>query len=204
MNIGDILDKTNSVTYGHFVGTSGLHLPAYINKDLIISHPKYASEIGKLFAQKFKNKNIDVVVAPAVAGIALSGWVAYHLGKLDKKEILSLFTEKDQNNNQIFKRGYDKIVKNKKVLIIEDVTTKGSSVKKIIKAVKVAGGKIVAVGVMVNRDPELVNSRALGVPFFALKVLKIPSYKAKRCPMCKKGIRIDTQLGHGSKFLNKK
>lgn len=201
----DVLNILKSVgaiiTDSHFVGTQGRHMPAYVNKDALLLHTKYVSEIGKLFAQKFKNKNIEVVVAPAVAGIPFSQWTAYHLSKISKKEVLSVFTEKTLENNQIFKRGYNAVVKNKRVLVVEDTTTLGSSVKKVIRAVKGAGGKVVAVSVIVNRDPKMVNSKSTGVPFSSLTVLKTPSYEAKNCLLCKAGVPINTKFGHGKKFL---
>jgi len=191
------------VTDGHFVGTNGRHMATYINKDRLISHPKYSSQIGRLFANKYKNKKIEVVVAPSVAGIPLSQWTAYHLSKVSKKEVLSIYTEKTSNNNQILKRGYDFLVKKKRVLIVEDVTTTGSSVKKVIASVKMAGGKVVGVIVIINRDPKLVSSKSVGVPFSALEVLRVASYEAKNCPLCKRSIPINTSLGHGKKFLEK-
>jgi orotate phosphoribosyltransferase len=189
------------ITDSHFVGTSGRHMPGYIKKDKLTTHTKITSEVGKLFADKFKNKKIEAVVAPAVGGIPLSQWTAYHLSQITKKDILSLYTEKDEESNQIFKRGYDLVVRNKGVLIVEDATTTGGSVKKVIKSVRKAGGKVVAVCVMINRDPKMVNTKSIGVPFSALGVFKVPSYKAKDCPLCKAGVPINTMVGHGKKFL---
>ncbi len=197
-----ILKKVGAlVENSHFVGTSGRHMPAYINKDLLLSNPKYASMIGKLFAEKFKNKNIEVVVAPAVAGIALGQWTAWHLSKIGKREVLSVFTEKTPDNNQILKRGFGSIVSNKRILIIEDIVTTGSSIKKVARCVKDNGGKIVSACSIINRDPNQANSKSLGIPFLALEVIHIPSYEPRRCPLCKTGIPMNTKLGHGKNFL---
>ena len=184
----------------HFIGNSGRHLPMYVKKDVLLMNTQKTSEACKLFALKFKNKNIDVVVAPSVAGIPLSQWTAYHLSKICRREVLSVFTEKDEENNQIFKRSYDAVVKNKRVLVVEDTTTTGGSVKKVVDSVKKAGGKVVAVCVMINRDPKLVNSKSVGAPFSSLGVFKIASYEAKDCPMCKASVLINTTLGHWKKF----
>ncbi len=198
MNIIDILKKTGSIIEnGHFVGTSGRHMSTYINKNLLLTNPIYSSKVGKLLAEKVKNKKIEIVVAPAVAGITLGQWTAYHLSKLNKKIVLSVYTEKDAKNNQIFKRGYDLLVKNRKTLIIEDIVTTGGSVKKVIKSIKKAGGTISAVCVMVNKDPEMVNSKTFGVPFIALSEYKVKSYEPKNCPFCKNGIAFNTNFGHG-------
>ena len=192
------------VTDSHFVGTSGKHMPTYLNKDALTPHTAHASLVGKLFAEKFKNKNIEAVVAPAVGGIALSQWTAYHLSKLTKKDVLSLFTEKTPENDQIFKRGHDTLVKGKRVLVVEDIVTTGGSVKKVVKTVKESGGKVIAACVMINRDPKLVNSKTVGVPFSALGILQVPSYDEKKCPLCKAGVPVNTVLGHGKKFLESK
>ena len=192
------------ITDSHLVGTSGRHMPAYVNKDALTAHTKHTSLVGRMFAKKFENKSIDVVVAPAAGGIPLSQWTAHHLSRLKKKEVLSIYTEKDKDNNQILKRGYDKLVKGKKVLIIEDVTTTGGSVLKVIKSIKKAGGKVVAASVMINRDPKLVNSKTMKVPFSALGVFKVPSYEEKSCPLCKANVPINTSLGHGKEYLKSK
>lgn len=198
----DILRKTNAIiTDSHIVYTSGKHGSVYINKDAIYPHIEYASMVGKIFAEKFKNKAIDVVAAPALGGIILSQWTAYHLSKLRKKKILGIYTEKDENKNQVFTRGYDKFVKDKKVLVIEDLTTTGGSVKKVVISVKKAGGKVVGVGVMINRNPKEVNSKFLKSPFVALGVLKAEAFDEDKCPLCKNGVPVNTSVGHGKKYL---
>ncbi len=185
----------------HFVYTSEKHGGVYINKDSLYPHTKETSKIGKMFAEKFKNKKIDVVAAPALGGIILSQWTAYHLSKLKGKEVLGIYTEKDTEKNQIFTRGYDKLVKGKNVLVIEDLTTTGGSVKKVVDSVRVAGGNVMAVCVMVNRDPVNVTSETVGAPFSALGILKAEAFDEANCPLCKKGVPINTSVGHGKKYL---
>ena len=201
----DILKSTGAIlTNGHFVGVSGRHMSTYVTKDAFLPHTAKVSLIGKLFAQKFKNKKIEIVIGPAVGGIPLSQWKAYHLSKVSKREVLSVFTEKTADDNQILKGGYDTLVKGKRVLIVEDTVTSGSSIKKVIKAIKKAGGKIVSVCIMTNRDPKIVNVKNIGVPISALAVLNVPSYEASKCLLCKDKIPINTKYGHGKKFLESK
>jgi orotate phosphoribosyltransferase len=200
-----IMKKVNAVlTDDHFVYTSGKHGSVYVNKDAVYPYTDQTYKIGKLFAEKFKNKDIDVVAAPALGGIILSQWTAYHLSKLTGTSVLGVYTEKTENKDQIFTRGYDKLVKGKNVLVIEDLTTTGGSVKKVVDSVREAGGKVVAVCVMVNRDPEHVNSETVGAPFSALGILKAQAFEEKDCPLCKKGIPINTMVGHGKKYLEAK
>lgn len=201
----DILKKTKAIlTDDHFVGTSGRHFAAYINKDALYPHTKKTSRIGELFAQKYKDENIDVVVGPALGGIILSTWTAYHLSKLKNKEILGVYTEKDENKNQIFTRGYDKLIKEKNILIVEDLTTTGGSVKKVVESVKAVGGNVVAICVMVNRNPKIITSDFFGFPFSSLAAYEVPSYEEKNCPLCKSGVPINTKIGHGKKYLEEK
>lgn len=201
----EILKSINAIqTNDHFVYTSGRHGSVYIRKDMLYPHTKETSEVCALFAEKFKDKDVDVVVGPSIGGIILSTWTAHHLSQIKGKEILSLFTEKDEHDNQIFKRGYDEIVKGKHVVIVEDLTTTGGSVKKVADSVKAAGGNVLEVCVMINRDPEKVTSDAVGAPFSWLGVFPAESFDENVCPLCEKGIPVNTTVGHGKKFLKSK
>ncbi len=197
----ELLKQTGAIfADSHFVGTSGKHFDTYINKDALYPHTDAVSEMGKLFAEKSKDLDVDVVAAPALGGIILETWTAYHLSKLKGKQILGVYTEKDVDKNQVFTRGYDKLVAGKNVLIIEDLTQTGGSVKKVIDSVHKAGGKVSGVCVMVNKDPQ-ITSATIGVPFSYLAILEVPSYEEADCPLCKQGIPIDTRVGHGKKYL---
>lgn len=211
-DVVSILKKIGAVlTDDHFVYTSGKHGSVYINKDALYPHTEETSQVGKMFAKKFKDADIDVVAAPAVGGTILSQWTAYHLSKLKGKEILSAYTEKDKGtmasaaeSEQVFRRGYDKIVSGKNVLVIEDLTTTGMSVKKVVDAVRAIGGKVAAVCVMVNRDPKHVNSDTIGAPFSSLGMIKADATDSSDCPLCKAGKPVNTSVGHGKKFLEEK
>jgi len=201
----ELLKSTNAViTDSHIVGTSGRHMAIYINKDALYPHSKETSRMGELFAEKNKDLDVDVVAAPALGGIILSTWTAFHLSALKGKEILGVYTEKDAEKNQVFTRGYDKLVKGKNVLVIEDLTTTGGSVKKVVNSVMGAGGNVVNVCVMVNRDPENINSELIGAPFNSLAVLKAESWEEADCPLCKENVPSNTTVGHGKKYLEAK
>ncbi len=201
----DVLEILKSVkaiiTDDHFVYTSGKHGSVYINKDAVYPHTQLSSQIGSMFAGKAKVLDIDAVIAPALGGIVLSQWTAYHLSNLKNKEILGVYTEKDAESNQVLKRGYDKLISGKNVVVIEDLTNTGGSVLKVVNAAKKAGANVVSVGVMVNRNPKEVNDDMFGAPFFSLGVLPAEAWDADVCELCKKGLRINTKVGHGKKFL---
>jgi orotate phosphoribosyltransferase len=189
------------ITDSHIVYTSGKHGDIYINKDALYPHTEETSQVGKMFAEKHKDLDIDVVVGPALGGIILSTWTAYHLSQIKGKEILGIYTEKDSVSNQIFTRGYDKLVAGKNVLIVEDITNTGGSIKKVINSVKEIGGNVVASCVMVNRDPVNVTSESVGAPFTALGILEATAYEESECLLCKNNVPINTDVGHGKKYL---
>ena len=183
-DIVSILKEAGAVFEGQFIGTSGRHLALYINKDSILPKTLIVAEIGEMFAELNKDKDIDVVAAPAVAAIPFSQWTAYHLSKITGKEVLSVFTEKTDDNGQKFtaKRSYAKLVKGKNILVVEDVATTGGSVKKTIDAVVQAGGTVVQVSLMINRDPESIHSAFMGFPLNELGTLSAESWGEDEVP----------------------
>jgi len=198
----DILKRVGVVIPdSHFVGTSGKHFAIYINKDALYPHTKETSNIAKMFAEKARGLGVEVVVGPALGGIILSQWTAHHLSGMSGKEVLGVYTEKTPEGEMALTRGYDKLVKGKRVLVVEDLVTTGGSAKKVVEAVKAAGGNVIAVGVMVNKSPQEVTSEFFGVPFMPLAILEVPTYDDGNCPLCKTGVPINTTIGHGKKYL---
>lgn len=200
-----IFKKTGGyITDSHIVYTSGKHGSTYLNKDAIYPHTKEISAICREIAERFKDQGIDVVAAPALGGIILSQWTAYHLCELTGKEVLGVYTEKTPDKDQIFTRGYDKLVNGKKVLIVEDITTTGGSVMKVVASVKAAGGKVIGVCVLANRNPDEINSNTLGLPYQSLAEIKMQAWEEKDCPLCQKGVPINTMVGKGRDYLKNK
>jgi len=165
------------ITNDHIVYTSGKHGETYLNK---------------------------AVAAPALGGIILSQWTSYHLSEMTGVEVLGVYTEKTPDKNQIFTRGYDKLVKGKRVLIVEDITTTGGSVMKVIASVKSSGGEVVGVCVLANRNPDEINSKTLGFPYQSLAEIRMQAWDEKECPLCKKGVPINTTVGKGRDYLKSK
>lgn len=201
----DILKRTKAlIVDGHFVGTSGRHMDTYINKDALLTHPAETSRVGELFAEKNQHLPVEVVAGPGWGSIILAHWTAYHLSHKLGREILSVYTDKTPDNDQVFKRGYDRVVAGKNVLVIEDTTTTGGSVAKVVTKVKKAGANTVWACVMANRDAERVTAEVVGAPFSWLATIPIRSYKEKDCPLCSANVPVDTSVGHGKQFLARK
>ena len=201
----EIFKKVGAIlSDGHFVGTSGLHFDTYVNKDFLYPHTKEIFQVCRQIAEKYKDADIEVVVGPALGGIILSQWAANQLSEIYGKEVLAIYTEKSRDGEQIFTRGYGEYVKNdKRVLIVEDIITTGGSILKTIQAVKNAGGNIVGACAMINKNKDL-DKNIFGIPFESLADLFVTTYKADLCPLCKNNIPINTNVGHGKKFLEEK
>jgi len=195
------------ITNDHFVYTSGKHGKTYINKDAIYKCPTEISYLCNLIAKNFANDNIKVVIGPAMGGIILSQWTAYHLSKITGSKIFSVYTEKYEYKNETFfviKRGYDKIIPGKNILVVEDIITTGQSVKKVIDVIKTTGGKIVGLGILCNRAETTIQDIVDVPKIVSLLNLKFEMWEEKDCPLCKNNIPINTKIGWGSKFLNLK
>lgn len=140
------------ITDSHIVYTSGKHGSMYANKDAIYPHTSTISSLCKALAEAFSEDQVDVVVAPALGGIILSQWVAHHLSQINQREVLAVYAEKIEGTKDfVIKRGYDKLLPGKNILILEDVLTTGGSVRKVVELVRGLEGDIIGVGALFNR-----------------------------------------------------
>lgn len=198
----DILKSVNAVLVNdHFVYTSGKHGSVYINKDALYPHVKQTSQVCRLMAEKCAHLDIETVTAPALGGIILSQWVGHHLSVIKQKSIHAVYAEKDGQGGFVFKRGYDRFIKNKQVLVLEDLTTTGGSVKKVVDVVQSYGGRVAGVCVMVNRNPKQVNQAMFDAPFFYLGELEAEAYDEDQLPKELKQRPVNTEVGHGKEFI---
>jgi orotate phosphoribosyltransferase len=195
-----LLKDAGAILEGHFIGTSGRHMSVYITKDAWFPHTATVSKVCAMLAELNKDKGIEVVVGPALGGVVLSTWTAYHLSQISHKEVLSVFTEKTADNGQVFKRGYEKLVKGKRILLVEDTVATGSSIRKVISAVKAAGGDLVQVSLVINRVSKDVNTDTFGVPVNALGEIPAETYGENEVPEWLKKIPINVSVGHGAEY----
>lgn len=107
-----------------------------------------------------------------------------------------------ETGNYVIKRGYDKLIAGKKVLVVEDILTTGGSVKKTVEAVRAIGGEVAGVAALCNRGG--VTAEDIGdVPeLFSLVNITLESWEASECPLCAQGVPINTSVGKGKEFLS--
>ena len=186
----NILKKTDALLEGHFVLSSGLHSPKYIQCAKLLSFPYKSDKICKSLSYKIKRtfKKIDLILSPAMGGII----IGYEIGKLLKKE--TIFCER-VNGKFTLRRGF-KIKKATKVLIIEDVITTGKSSMECVKLIKKAKASLVGFATIIDRS----NKKSLKIKKKIVSLLKInvPTYKPNKLPPNLKLIPITKP---GSRFI---
>ena len=202
----EMLNRVGAViTNSHIVYTSGKHGPDYVNKDAIYPSTTNTSLLGQEIAERFYNDEVEVVIAPAIGGVILSQWTAYHLSDgLFGREVLSIYAEKSESGGFIIKRGYDKLVAGKRVLVVEDVLTTGGSAKAVVEAVRTIGGKVVGLGALVNRGGVTAQEIGGVSKFIALVNIKLAAWQEADCPLCEQGVPINLDVGKGREFLARK
>ncbi len=176
--VKDLLIKTSAIMEGHFLLTSGLHSPIYVEKFNVLQHPEYTEILCKEIAALFADKNIQTVVGPMTGGILLAHEVGKALGTR------AIFTER-VNGKMAFRRGFA-LEKNERVLIVEDVVTTGGSVKEVVDVVKSEGAIPVGIGLLVDRSGGKADFG--GVPHKALLNLDVKAYKPEECPLCRDNV----------------
>jgi orotate phosphoribosyltransferase len=188
----------------HFVLSCGKHSKWYYNKNLIYPNACFVSDICRLIARRFaRSRYVDVVIGPEKGGIILSQWVGYYLSQITGQKIFSLYAEK-YGNNFVISRGFDELLAGKKVLVVEDVVSTGDSVRKVVEAVRLCGGYVVGVRAICNRGNVSLKDIACPDSFDSLFEEQFENYEEKDCPLCAEGIPINTKLGHGKKYLERK
>ena len=187
--VRDILVKTNAIMDGHFLLTSGLHSPHYVEKFNVLQHPKYTEQLCQAMAEKFKDANIETVVGPVTGGVILAHETGKALGTR------AIFTER-VDGKMTFRRGFS-LHEGEKVLIVEDIVTTGGSIKEVIDVVKSYGAIPVAVSMLVDRSGGKADFG--DVPATALLKMNVETYKPEDCPLCKNNVPITKRGSTGKK-----
>ena len=196
-----ILKSLGAILDGHFVYTSGKHGDKYINKDALYPHTAKTSLLCRSLAKHFAIDGVEAVLSPAVGSVIISQWTAYHLYSMTSREVLSLYADRTSDDQFILKRGYDSLIRGKRVLVGEDLTTTGGSVRKVVEVARAAGGIVIGAGTLCNRGEVTAADVGVVPKFVALADIKMNAWSPAECPLCAKGIPITEGVGHGSEYL---
>lgn len=214
------LQKRNAIiTDSHVVYTSGKHGSAYVNKDAAYPDTFLISKLCMEIAMAFEDYGIEVVVGPEKGAIILSQWVAYHLSQITEQEVFSVYAEKEitlipdpenkarkcyaETGKFFLGRGYAELIKQKRVLVVEDIITTGGTVKKVVEAIELLKCGVAGIGAICNRSG--LAAPDLGVSsFFSVLNIKLDAWNPEDCKLCQADVPINTVVGKGKDFLARK
>jgi len=182
-----LLVETGAILEGHFLLTSGLHSPLYVEKFQVLQWPQHTARLCAALADRFKYDQVEVVVGPVTGGILLAHEVGKNLGTR------AIFTERE-NGRMTLRRGF--VIKpGERVLVVEDIVTTGGSVQEVIEVVKEHGGVLAGVGLLVDRSG---GKAVFPARTEALLRLTVPTYQPGDCCLCAEGVPL-TKRGRTGK-----
>jgi orotate phosphoribosyltransferase len=156
---------------GHFILRSGLHSRQFFQCALALQQMPVVEKLGAELARKVRPLGATTVIAPAMGGLVVGQEVARQLG------LRFIFSEKE-DGKLVLRRGF-KISLGEKILVVEDVVTKGGRVQETIDIVRANGGEVVGVAILVDRSNGTMN---FGVPLFSLIALQVEAYEPAKMP----------------------
>jgi orotate phosphoribosyltransferase len=177
VNTEDVLNEfreAGALREGHFVLSSGLHSPVFLQKNLVFMHPDRCERLCAALADRIRGQagdDLDVVISPAVGGIIPGYETARQLG------LPSLYVEREGGRFKL-RRGFA-IRPGARVVMVEDIVTTGLSSRECIEAIQAAGGEVVCAACIVDRSGGRAD---VGVPLVALATLDVPAYPADQLP----------------------
>jgi orotate phosphoribosyltransferase len=166
--------EAEALLEGHFILSSGLRSSRYLQCARVLMNPARAARLAAELALRIPDKvkiRLGAVVSPAMGGVIAGHEMGRALG-LD-----AMFVERPEGTFEL-RRGF-RLPPGQSVLLMEDVVTTGLSSREAIKAVEAAGGKVVAAAALVDRSNGTAD---LGVPFYPLIRLNVPTYAADALP----------------------
>jgi orotate phosphoribosyltransferase len=172
------LQETGALLDGHFLLSSGLHSPRYVQCARLLQHPALAERGGAAVAALFALERPQVVVSPALGGVVIGQEVGRALG------VRAIFTERDPGGVMALRRGFT-LEGGERVLLVEDAVTTGRSVVEVAALVRERGAVVVGAGALIDRRGQ--GAADMGFPLRAALTLEIPRYPADVCPLCREG-----------------
>ena len=166
-----IFRDTGALLEGHFILRSGLHSRQYFQCALALQQMPIVERVGAALADKVRSLNPATIIAPAMGGLVLGQEVARQL------RARFIFAEKEEGK-LVLRRGF-KITPGERILIVEDVVTKGGRVQETIQIVRANQGLVLAIAAAVDRSNGQVD---LGVPFLSLLSLTVEAFEPDKLP----------------------
>lgn len=166
-----IFKNSGALLEGHFILRSGLHSRQFFQCALALQQMPIVEKLGAALADKTRSWGAVTVVAPAMGGLVIGQEVARQLG------LRFIFTEKE-DGKLVLRRGF-KIAAGEKILVVEDVVTKGGRVQETIDIVRANQGDVVGVAILVDRSNGKVN---FGVPLASLIALEVETFEPDKLP----------------------
>jgi orotate phosphoribosyltransferase len=166
--------EADALLEGHFILSSGLRSPRYLQCARLLMDPRRAERMARALANKLPGNirdSIDIVVSPAMGGVVIGHEMGRALGKP------AMFVERPEGRFEL-RRGF-RLEPGQKVLLVEDVVTTGLSSREAIAAIEEAGGKVIAGCSLVDRSNGAAD---LGVPYTPLIRIDVPAYKPGEVP----------------------
>jgi len=173
----DLFKEAGALLEGHFVYASGRHGRHFFQAARVLQYTRITEELCRALAEKFADDKVDLVIGPATGGIVLAYETARHLN------CRAAFTEKDGDGRMALKRGF-RLTPGTRVLMVEDITTTGGSVKKSIDHLRSRGADIVGVGVLIDRSG---GEARFDCRFEPLARFTLESWPPDSCSLCKAG-----------------
>ncbi len=166
-----IFRRTGALLEGHFILRSGLHSRQYFQCAQALQEMPVVERLGGALAAKVRGLGAVTVIAPALGGLVIGQEVARQLG------LRFIFAEKE-DGKLVLRRGFN-ITPEEKMLVVEDVVTKGGRVQETIDIVRAHQGRVLAVAMIVDRSNGTLN---LGVPAFSLLSMQVEAFPADQLP----------------------
>lgn len=178
----ELMEESGALLSGHFKLSSGLHSEKYIQCARLLEDPSRAEYAGRRLAEALRDElgsgEPDLIVSPALGGVIIGHEVARAMG------VRFVFTER-VDGEMTLRRGFG-IEEGERAIVVEDVVTTGGSTREVIAAVEGEGGRVTAVGSIVNRGARV----DFGVPFVSLYNVNIINHEPDACPLCKNGVPV--------------
>jgi len=186
---------------GHFVFTHGQHSADDFNKAIICADPHLIFRICQAMASAALSSGVETVAALATGAIVPGQHTALHLSNRLGHKVNFVWADKDESGGFAFNREFGQFVRGKKVLLVEDVLTTGGSARKMAELILATGGELCGVSALCNRN-EVRPEQICNTPFLeSVFNLQLPSWPAEECHLCKEGVPINIEIGHGADFV---